>query len=69
MDLLLGGFANAALGALDDDELSSFEALLELPDHDVFAWLTGQAPLPPDQDTPFFRRLKRFHDHAHPINA
>jgi antitoxin CptB len=69
MDLLMGGFADAQLTRLDDDELTAFEALLEVPDHDVLAWLTDQAPLPPGQDTPFFRKLKRFHDHAHPINV
>jgi len=69
MDLLLGGFADAAVEALPDRDLRDFEELLELPDHDVFAWLTGQAPLPPGHDTPLFRQLKRFHDHAHPLNA
>jgi antitoxin CptB len=69
MDLLMGGFADAELAGLHDDELASFEELLEVPDHDVLAWLTGQALLPPGRDTPFFRKLKRFHDHAHPINV
>ena len=69
MDLLMGGFADAALDALDEHELAWFEALLDVPDHDVFTWLTGQAPCPEGHDTPLFRKLKRFHDHAHPIHV
>ena len=40
-----------------------------LPDHEVFAWLTGQAPIPTDHDTSLLRKLKSFHDHAHPLHA
>ena len=69
MDLLLGGFADAAIEKLEEEDLRSLEELLEVPDHDVFAWLTDQAQVPPVFDTPLFRHLKRFHDHAHPQNA
>ncbi|SDR50485.1 antitoxin CptB [Rhizobiales bacterium GAS113] len=69
MDLLMGSFADAMAETLEDSELSSFEELMELPDQDVFAWLTGQAPLPSDHDTPLFRKLKRFHDHADPLHV
>ena len=69
MDLLMGEFADAALAKLGDEDLGSFEELLEAPDHDVYAWLTDQALVPPSHDTPLFRQLKRFHDHAHPLNA
>jgi len=69
MDLLLGRFADAAVETLDDEDLACFEELLEVPDHDVFAWLTGQAQLPVSRDTPLFHKLKRFHDHAHRPDA
>ncbi|MBV9136160.1 MAG: succinate dehydrogenase assembly factor 2, partial [Hyphomicrobiales bacterium] len=45
MDLLMGGFADARLQSLDERELDVFEELLELPDQEVFTWLTGQAPV------------------------
>jgi antitoxin CptB len=69
MDLLMGGFADAKLASLDEGELCSFEELMELPDQRVFTWLTGQAPVPRAHDTSLFRKLKRFHDHAHPLHA
>ena len=69
MDLLMGAFADASVANLDEHELGFFEELLELPDQEVFAWLTGQASVPKDHDTPLFRKLKTFHDHAHPLHV
>ena len=69
MDLLMGRFADAKLASLEEHELEFFEALMELPDQEVFAWLTGQASVPKLHDTSLFRKLKSFHDHAHPLHA
>jgi antitoxin CptB len=69
MDLLLGPFADAKVGTLDEGELRAFEELMELPDRDVFAWLTGQAPVPADHDTSLFRKLRQFHDHSDPLHV
>ena len=41
VDLLLGRFADAHLAELGADELGAFEALLDVPDQDVLAGLTG----------------------------
>ena len=57
-DLLLGGFIRAHLDTLDDADLTALEALLELPDPDLADWLTGRAPIPPEQDTPMLRRIR-----------
>ncbi|MDO8534564.1 MAG: succinate dehydrogenase assembly factor 2, partial [Xanthobacteraceae bacterium] len=37
------------------------EALMEVPDSDLFVWISGQAPVPANYDTPVFRRLRDFH--------
>jgi antitoxin CptB len=58
VDLLFGAFAAEFLPGLDDGELDQFEALLEAPDQDVFAWLQDQAPVPAAHDTPVYRKLK-----------
>ena len=47
VDLLLGRFADAQLADLGGEELAAFEALLDVPDQDVLAWLTD-AGEPPD---------------------
>ena len=57
-DLMLGGFIRAHLDALDAADLTALEALLELPDPDLADWLTGRAPIPPEQDTPMLRRIR-----------
>ncbi len=47
MDLILGGFADGPLAALDPASLADFEALLAENDHDLYGWVagTGNAPV------------------------
>ena len=61
MDLVLGRFADAQIGALTDAELDEFERLLEIPDQQMFAWVSGAEAAPADIDTALFRRLRDFH--------
>jgi antitoxin CptB len=57
MDLILGGFADEAIGSLTDDELHQYEHLLEVQDADLLAWVTGTAPIPAAFDTPLFNKI------------
>jgi antitoxin CptB len=34
--------------------------LMEVPDHELLAWITGEADVPPNYDTALFRRLRDF---------
>jgi antitoxin CptB len=61
MDLIMGGFADARIGALSEGELTQFERLIDVPDHDLLAWITGEAPVPADFDSALFRDLRDFH--------
>jgi antitoxin CptB len=58
MDIALGTFADARLAGLSEDEVAEFERWLELPDPDILAWLTGEAPTPSEFDTPLFQELR-----------
>jgi antitoxin CptB len=69
MDLLMGSFVDAELDTLSAADVTGLDALLDIPDADLSAWLTGQAPVPADQDTPLFRRLRLFHSHDRPIHV
>ena len=60
MDLIMGRFADAAIAQLSEDELAQFEALIEVPDPQLLAWVTGEAETPADYDTALFRRLRDF---------
>ncbi len=68
MDLLLGRFADAYIATLDDDGLAALEALLEVPDADLFAWLTGRAPVEPVHATPLYHAIAAFHATHHEQN-
>jgi antitoxin CptB len=60
MDLILGRFADAEIANLSDDELSELERLIEIPDPDLYAALTGDRPLAPDDAGVLFERIKSF---------
>jgi antitoxin CptB len=61
MDLIMGRFADALLDRLTEDELAQFEQLIEVPDRDLLAWITGEETAPKDYDGVLFRRLREFH--------
>jgi antitoxin CptB len=60
MDLILGRFADSAIATLTDSEVAEFEHLIEVPDPDLYAALTGDKPLPPDYAGSLFDRIKAF---------
>ena len=60
MDLILGRFADAEIAALSDDELGTLERLIEVPDPDLYAALTGDAALPSGHASALFDRIKAF---------
>jgi antitoxin CptB len=60
VDLLLGPFADAEIGALDERALGEFEGLLLTPDQDLYAWIVGASDVPASQDTALLRRIIAF---------
>jgi antitoxin CptB len=60
MDLIMGRFADTAIGDFTERELAEFEQLIEQPDRELLAWITGEADVPGAYDTPLFRRLRDF---------
>ncbi len=46
MDVILSGFADAELPSLPPAELDAYEMLLSENDHDLYAWVSGAAPVP-----------------------
>ncbi|HEY8698582.1 MAG TPA: succinate dehydrogenase assembly factor 2 [Rhizomicrobium sp.] len=66
LDLIFGAFAAAYLAELDEAGLDRFDALLNAPDDDVYAWLRGRAPVPPEYASPVFDKLKALCDRGIP---
>jgi antitoxin CptB len=60
MDLVLGRFADAEIANLRDDELAQLERLIEVPDPDLYAAVTGDKPLPAEFAGGLFDRIKSF---------
>jgi antitoxin CptB len=58
MDLILGRFADAEIADLSDGDMAELERLLEVPDPDLYAALTGDKPLDPEYASTLFDRIK-----------
>ena len=58
MDLVMGRFADAHLAAMSENELAEFERLLDVPDPQLLAWITGEEAPPSAFDTPLIARLR-----------
>ena len=69
MDLIMGRFADAEIGTMSEADLDEFERLIEVPDRDLFRWITGEDETPSNYDTALFRRLRGFHTHTAPIHS
>ncbi len=69
MDLIMGRFADAEIGTMPEADLDDFERLIEVPDRDLYRWITGENQTPSNYDTPVFGRLKSFHTHQAPIHS
>ena len=61
MDLIVGRYADAYIGLLDEPELDDFEALIEVPNAELYAWVVGDESVPQDFDTAVLRQLIAFH--------
>ena len=60
-DLIVGRFADAYIEGLDESSLNDFERLIEAPNADLYAWVSGAAEVPDNYDTPVLRQLCDFH--------
>jgi antitoxin CptB len=58
MDVIMGRFADREIAVMSEKDLDEFERLLEVPDPEILAWITGEAPTPRERDTPLLQRLR-----------
>ncbi len=57
----MGRFADAAIANMTDSDLDELERLLDVPDQEIYSWITGEGAVPVHFDTAFFRRMR---DHS-----
>lgn len=61
VDLVLGRFADCEIAGFSEAELNDFEKLLDVPTPDLLAWVMGELPVPPEDETPVLRRMLNSH--------
>lgn len=67
MDLLLGRFADSHIADLSEHDLADFEALMDVPDDLLFAWITGGELVAAGYATPLLSAIVSFHAAKHDI--
>jgi antitoxin CptB len=64
-DLIVGRFADVYIDRFDEGALDDFERLIEVPNAELYSWVSGEADVPADHDTAVLRDLKTFHNKTH----
>ena len=57
MDIVVGTFVQRRIKDSDEAELQELERILDIPDQDLLAWLTGAQPVPDDQQSPLLLEM------------
>ncbi|MGI9513586.1 MAG: succinate dehydrogenase assembly factor 2 [Anderseniella sp.] len=57
MDIVVGTFVQNRVARSDEAELQELERILDIPDQDLLAWLTGAQPVPDDQQSPLLQEM------------
>lgn len=60
VDLILGSFADQHLADFTPDQLTAFEHILDIEDPHLYAWVSGSAALPREEDTPMMQMIINF---------
>ena len=60
LDLLFAAFADKYLERLDEGQLDKLEALLAVPDWQLYGWITGQEAVPKPYDNDVFALLRDY---------
>lgn len=62
MDVILTKFADAHLNSLSADDLDAYEAMLAEGDQDLYQWVSGQQPAPPEHSAIITKIMSEFND-------
>jgi antitoxin CptB len=60
MDLIMGRFAENSIAELSDDELDQLELLIDLPDPDLYAAMSGAGDIPANLKGSVYERMRAF---------
>ncbi len=57
MDIVIGTYVREHIDAADSAQLDEMERILEIPDQDLLAWLTGARPVPEEQTSTMLEEI------------
>lgn len=57
MDIVMGTFVQGRIEHSDESELQELERILEIPDQDLLAWLTGAQQVPREQQSALLKEM------------
>lgn len=60
MDLIMGRFAETNIAGMSDDELDQLESLIDLPDPDLYAAMSGAGDIPASFKGSVYERMRDF---------
>jgi antitoxin CptB len=60
LDLVFGAFADIHLERLSEDQLDRFEALLNVPDWQIYDWIAGHESVPETFNNDVFVLLRSY---------
>lgn len=61
MDLILGSFANLHVPDFSGEELELYDKLLQIPDPDLYNWISGRESVPAEEQSPVMDQLLEHH--------
>lgn len=61
MDLLFGRYVESVLPVVEEAGLDELERLIDVPDRELFAWITGTEETPENYAGPQLAALRAFH--------
>jgi antitoxin CptB len=64
IDLIVGRFADVFIDKFDTPALDDFERLIEVPNAELYSWVTGDERPPTEHDTAVLRDLIGFHSQS-----
>lgn len=64
-DLILGPFSDLHARDLTEAQLDEFERILQVPDQDLFGWIVGREPTPPEFQGEVMAMIQAFRETAH----
>jgi antitoxin CptB len=62
LDLLMGPFADSFLEEMSVAQLGQLEDLLTKPDLDLYNWIVGREPVPPNAESDVLQLIIKFHN-------